>query len=307
MLFIDRLLDQISRKRNPSVVGLDPRLDLLPQEILDKHFKDEHDRTPENAGKAILEFNCRVIDVIAPIVPAVKPQIAFYEMFGVHGVSAYFKTVRYAQDHGLLVIGDIKRGDIGSTAEAYVRGHLEREKVYNVPTGGEGLADAVTLNPYLGEDSLSPFIKSCKEIGSGVFVLVKTSNPSSSDFQDILCGDDRMYMHVAEKVSSWGQDLRGKSGYSSVGAVVGATFPETIEEIRKRYPSLFFLIPGYGAQGGTAEMIRAAFDSNGEGAIINSSRGVIFASHKEDEPWEQAVQNAALEMKSSLCEIIGWS
>jgi orotidine-5'-phosphate decarboxylase len=306
-LFIDRLLEKIRAKKNPTVVGLDPRLDLLPEEFHEKYFQDDDTRTQENASKAILDFNCRIIDIIAPIVPAVKPQVAFYEMFGPSGMAAYFSTIDYAQKKGLLVIGDVKRGDIGSTAEAYVQAHIKRALVSNVPTGGQAQADAVTVNPYLGEDGVSPFIKTCKENGSGIFVLVKTSNPSSEDFQNLECNNNCLYMIVAEKVCTWGQDLRGEKGYSSIGAVVGATYPETIAEIRKKFPFLFFLIPGYGAQGGTAEMIQAAFDKNGEGAIVNSSRGIIFAGQKSTLPWDEAVKRAALEMKHNLCRMVGWS
>ena len=305
-LFIDRMLEKIRERRNPTVVGLDPRLDSLPKEILNRHFSGDAARTQEMAAAAILEFNCKTIDVIEKIVPAVKPQIAFYEIFGAPGIRTYFKTIKYAQDKGLLVIGDIKRGDIGSTAEAYVKGHIETAEEEGVETGGGGAADAVTLSPYLGEDSLRPFITSCKKTNSGLFVLVKTSNPSSSDFQDLLCNGEPLYMTVAQKVGSWGSDLVGEYGYSSVGAVVGATHPETIKKVRSRFGSLFMLIPGYGAQGGKIEMIKSAFDQDGNGAIVNSSRGIIFAGQKSDKPWEKAVEEAALEMKFELGRAIGW-
>jgi len=301
------MLEKIHERRNPTVVGLDPRLDLLPDEIVQRHLSGDQKGTQEGAAAAILEFNCRIIDVIEPIVPAVKPQVAFYEIFGAAGVKTYFETIGYAKEKGMLVIGDIKRGDIGSTAEAYAKGHLETVAVNGVETGGGGGADAVTLNPYLGEDSLKPFITSCKKTDSGLFVLVKTSNPSSADFQDLLCEGEPLFMKVAEKVVAWGRELVGDSGYSSVGAVVGATHPETIKAIKNRFPSLFMLIPGYGAQGGKIEMIKSAFDQEGKGAIVNSSRGIIFAGQKLDKPWIEAVRDAALEMKFELGRAIGWN
>ena len=233
-------------------------------------------------------------------------QVENVGIFGAPGIRTYFKTIKYAQEKGLLVIGDIKRGDIGSTAEAYVKGHIETVAVEGVETGGGGVADAVTLSPYLGEDSLKPFLTSCKKTNCGLFVLVKTSNPSSADFQDLLCDGEPLYMKVAEKVVSWGRELVGEYGYSSVGAVLGATHPETIKEVRSRFHTLFMLIPGYGAQGGKIEMIRAAFDQDGNGAIVNSSRGIIFAGQKSDKPWEKAVEEAALEMKFELGRAIGW-
>jgi orotidine-5'-phosphate decarboxylase len=305
-LFVEKLIDAIHSKKNPTVVGLDPRLDLLPEEILAKYVKDSGRQTSEMAGLAILEFNRRIIDVVAPVVPAVKPQVAFYEIFGAPGFDAYFKTIRYAQEKGLLVIGDVKRGDIGSTAEAYARGHLVEEKICGVSTGGGARADALTVNPYLGIDSIRPFIEACKKTDSGLFVLVKTSNPSSADFQNLTCEGRALYLKVAAKVVAWGEEMIGDRGFSSIGAVVGATHPETLAEVKQLFPSLFMLIPGYGAQGGTSEMIRAAFDRNGDGAIVNSSRGIIFAGRKGDESWEKAVERAALEMKESLCRTIGW-
>lgn len=306
-LFIDRMLDKIHEYRNPSVVGLDPRLNLLPEEILSRHLDGSSQSTGEQASAAIFEFNQRIIEIIAPIVPAIKPQVAFYEIFGAPGIKTYFETISYAQKKGLLVIGDIKRGDIGSTAEAYAKGHLEVEEINGVPTGGGGTADAVTLNPYLGEDSLKPFITSCKKTNSGLFVLVKTSNPSSADFQDLVCDGEPLYMKVAQKVTTWGEELIGEYGYSSIGAVVGATHPETIKEVKERFGTLFMLIPGYGAQGGKIEMIKSAFDQDGNGAIVNSSRGIIFAGQKSEKPWEKAVEDAALEMKFELGRAIGWN
>lgn len=306
-LFIDRLLQAIIDKRNPTVVGLDPRLDLLPAEIRDRYLDNRGKPTREEAASAIFEFNCRVMDVVAPLVPAVKPQIAFYEMFGAAGVEAYFKTTQYAKNKGLIVIGDIKRGDIGSTASAYSKGHLEKDEVCGVATGGGGFADAITLSPYLGEDSITPFLSSCKKCQAGAFILVKTSNPSSADFQDLECGGEKLFMKVARKVDEWGKTLRGEHGFSSVGAVVGATYSETIEEIRSHFPSMFMLIPGYGAQGGTADMIRPAFDYDGLGAIVNSSRGIIFAGNKSDKPWKEAVLDATLEMRGILQRTIGWA
>jgi len=298
-LFIDRLIDSINEKQNPSVIGLDPRLEMIPEEIRNRHLLGK-ELTSEMASRAIIEFNKKVIDIIAPVVPAVKPQIAFYEMFGPSGLKAYFETIEYAQRKDLLVIGDIKRGDIGTTAEAYALGHLITKNVCGVMTGGCSEADAITLNPYLGTDSARPFLRACKQRGSGIFVLVKTSNPSSAEIQNLDCEGITLYMKVAQLVNNWGNDLRGRRGYSSVAAVVGATYPEVIKEIREEFPGLFLLIPGYGAQGGDAEMVRSAFDDHGNGAIVNSSRGIIFAWQKSSLPWEKAVYNATVEMREIL-------
>jgi len=301
-LFIDRMIEAIERKKNPTVVGLDPRLDLLPDEIMGASSKDQE--TVDRAVQGILVFNRRIIDIIEPIAPAVKLQVAFYEVFGPKGYDVYFQTIEYAKAKGLVVIGDIKRGDIGSTAEAYSKGHLEDSEICGVKTGGAAFPDAVTLNPYLGRDSVEPFLQSCRKTESGVFILVKTSNPSSADFQNLDCGGAPLYMKVAEKVDQWGQEFVGESGYSSVAAVVGATHPNEILEIRERYPRLFMLLPGYGAQGGTADMVRTAFDRKGRGAIINSSRGIIFAGAKSEKTWEAAVKDASLKMRDDLQRIL---
>lgn len=301
-LFIDRMIDEIDGKKNPTVVGLDPRLDLLPQGL--KTSTRDEKASLNQAVNCILDFNRVIIDTVAPIVPAVKLQVAFYEIFGPMGFDIYFKTIEYAREKGLVVIGDIKRGDIGSTASAYVKGHLEETSISGVTTGGGAVPDAVTLNPYLGLDSIEPFLQCCRKTGSGVFILVKTSNPSSSDFQNLDCSGEPLYMKVAEKVDQWGRDLVGDSGFSSVAAVVGATHPREILEIRNRFPNLFMLIPGYGAQGGTSEMVRSAFDQQGRGAIINSSRGIIFAGNDLGEKWADGVRDASINMRDELRQIL---
>lgn len=304
-IFIDRLIGSIKTKKNPTVVGLDPRLDLIPYNIRNEFLGRE--LSQKSAAHAILEFNKRIVDLLEAIVPAVKLQIAFYEMFGSSGLETYYRTIEYAKAHDLVVIGDVKRNDIGSTAEAYAMAHLDENEICGVKTGGGAFADAITINPYLGSDGVDPFIKSCKKRGCGVFVLVKTSNPSSSELQDLNVGTDPLFMHVARRVESWGRELKGSFGYSSIGAVTGATFTETIKKIRKAHPSLFLLIPGYGAQGGTKEMIKQAFDRQGLGAIINSSRGIVFAGTLEDPNWQDSVVKAATMMRQDLQEMIGWA
>ncbi len=240
---MDRLIKKIKETNNPTVMGLDPRYDMIPESIREKYSKDV-----EGACKAILEFNKGLIDSVCDIIPAVKPQIAFYEMFGVEGIKVFNETCKYAREKEMIVIADIKRGDIGSTAAGYSNAYLgktalgdEKVSIYDV--------DFVTVNPYLGIDGVKPFIDDCKEYGKGIFVLVKTSNKSSGELQDLKLEDGRtIYEKVAELVSSWGDELVGEYGYSSVGAVVGATYPIQIKELREIMPKTFFLIPGYGAQ-----------------------------------------------------------
>ena len=240
---MDKLITKIKETNNPTVMGLDPRYDMIPECIRKKYSSDV-----EGACRAIVEFNKGLIDSVCDIVPAVKPQIAFYEMFGVEGLKAFAETAKYAKEKGMIVIADIKRGDIGSTAEGYSNAFIGK-----TPIGNEKVAiydvDFITVNPYLGIDGVKPFIDDCREYGKGIFILVKTSNKSSGELQDLKLEDGRsVYEKVAELVSSWGEDLVGEYGYSSVGAVVGATYPVQIKELREIMPKTFFLIPGYGAQ-----------------------------------------------------------
>ena len=299
---IDNLIDKIKEKNNPTVIGLDPRYEMIPKCITQKYAP-----TLEGASKAIIEFNKRLIDATYDIIPAVKPQIAFYEMFGIEGMKAFKETCEYAKQKGMLVIADIKRGDIGSTAEGYSNAFLGKTKIANKE---ESIFDVefVTLNPYMGIDSIKPFIEDCKKYNKGIFILIKTSNPSSGDIQDVKMKDgEELYTKVAKLVENWGEELRGEYGYSSVGGVVGATYPEQIESLRKIAPHTFFLIPGYGAQGGKANDIAKAFDSNGIGGIVNSSRGLMCAykselwkeKYSEDE-FEKATRAEALRMKGDL-------
>jgi len=275
---INKLVDKIKKLDAPVVAGLDPMLDYIPSHVLEKAFK-EYGETLEGAAEAILEFNIAIIDAIHDLIPAVKPQIAMYEQFGVPGILAYKKTVDYAKSKDLVIIGDIKRGDIGSTSEAYAAGHLGKVKV-----GSKEYRpfdeDFATVNPYLGSDGINPFIDVCKENDKGIFVLVKTSNKSSGEFQDRITDGKPIYEVVAEKVDEWGKTFMGKE-YSYVGAVVGATYPEMGKVLRKLMPKTFFLVPGYGAQGGTAAELAPYFNDDGLGAIVNSSRGIICAYKNE--------------------------
>lgn len=276
---IGKLIEEIKKKGAPIVVGLDPNLVFIPEYIQKAAFR-ESGETLEGAAGAVLAFNQEIIDAVYDLVPAVKPQIAMYEQFGVPGLLAYQKTIEYAHKRGLIVIADVKRGDIGSTSEAYARAHLGR-----VSIGKKTLpvfdADFATVNPYLGTDGVKPFIDTCMENDKGIFVLVKTSNPSSGEFQDQKMGDATLYQKVADKVEEWGKPSV-ETRYSEVGAVVGATYPKMGNELRKRMPHTFILVPGYGAQGATGADLKGFFDENGEGAIINSSRGIIAAYRKKE-------------------------
>ncbi|MDR0571116.1 MAG: orotidine-5'-phosphate decarboxylase [Clostridiales Family XIII bacterium] len=273
---IDRLIAKIEACGAPIAVGLDPVMDMIPDRIKKRNI-EEHGLSLKAAAAALLDFNKEIIDCIWDIAPAVKPQIAMYERFGPEGVAAYAETAAYAKTKGMIVIGDVKRGDIASTAEAYAAhiGGVIFEGVAFDPWH----ADAVTLNPYMGADAIKPFVEVCLSHDKGIFILVKTSNPSSSEIQDITlapCGKT-VFEHVAGLVSSWGEGAMGTQGYSKVAAVVGATFAEQGTALRKSMPHTFFLIPGYGAQGATGKDIRDFFDSDGRGCLVNSSRGIISA------------------------------
>ena len=297
---IDRLIDRIEKLNTPVCVGLDPAPDMIPYGI--KTACSEKHADPLTAGaSALLAFNRLIIDAVYDIVPVVKPQIAMYERFGPEGLRAYAETARYAKSRGLLVIGDIKRGDISGTAEAYAA------HIGGIETGGETLfpwfMDAVTLNPYLGTDSVKPFIDVCREQDKGIFILVKTSNPGSADLQDLrLESGLRIYEHMADLVAVWGKNLIGKRGYSKAGAVIGATFPEQGRALRQRAPTTFFLVPGYGAQGGVGRDLRGFFDKDGIGCIVNSSRGIITAWQKDKRFGENNIGDAAREAVIAMRE-----
>jgi orotidine-5'-phosphate decarboxylase len=306
--FSDRLISTIQKKHSCIVVGLDPYFKLIP-DTFKKRFLVLKKHPLEYAAHVILEFNLEVIDLIAPFVGIVKPQIAFYELYGWWGIWAYTETIKYAKQKGLIVIGDIKRSDVPDTAEAYAEAHLGKVCIHNAietpfPT------DAVTVNPFLGTDSILPFIHTAKRYHKGVFVLVKTSNPLSGEFQDLMCGKKRLHEIVAEKTQEWGKELMGKQGYSAVGAVIGATFPQEIATLRKIIPSAYFLVPGYGAQGATANDITYCFNPDGLGAIINASRSILYAytipPWKEKYgmcTWKEATREAVNTMNKEIREI----
>ncbi len=277
---INKLIKEIVKKNAPIVVGLDPQLGFVPQQILEKWYAEKL-YSLEAVGEAIFEYNKGIIDATYDLIPAVKPQVAMYEQFGIPGVIAFKKTVDYAREKGLIIIGDIKRGDIGSTSEAYALGHIGNVKI------GDNVfnpfnEDIVTVNPYLGSDGVMPFVNVCKENDKGIFVLVKTSNPSSGEFQDRLIDGKPLYEIVADKVNEWGEStIDNEYGYSDVGAVVGATYPEMGVRLRELMPKAYILVPGYGAQGGSGKDLKGFFNKDGLGAIVNSSRGIIAAYKNE--------------------------
>jgi orotidine-5'-phosphate decarboxylase len=276
--FADRLAAAVTRKKSAVCVGLDPRLEMLPPNL------------------SILEYCAKVIEAVAPYAAAVKPQVAFFEEHWDGGMDAFRRVCKIAHDAGLLVVADVKRGDIADTAEAYARAFLEKLD-----------ADAITVNPYMGSDSLKPFIQRCANLGKGLFILAKTSNPSSGDFQDVMVEGEPMYVRVARRVQEWGRPLKGESGYSSLGIVVGATHRDQAENLRRTCPDLWFLVPGYGAQGATAQDVKVCFDGRGQGAIVNASRSIIYAyrndayrSKYNEGEWYKAVADAARAMREEL-------
>ena len=303
----DRLSDNIIEKQNPTVAGLDPKLDYVPASIKDACFA-QYGKTLEGAAAALLAFNKAIIDQIYDIVPAVKPQAAYYEMYGWQGVKALAETIAYAREKGMFVITDGKRNDIGTTMEAYATAHLGTTDVAGESIDAFG-ADALTVNGYLGTDGIKPLVQICKEKDKGIFVLVKTSNPSSGELQDMtLTNGASVYEQMGSMCERWGEELGGKYGYSGVGAVVGATYPEQLKEMREKAPHTFFLVPGYGAQGGGANDAKNAFDKNGLGAIINSSRGIMCAWKKQgltEEDFAAAARAEALRMKEDILSVIG--
>lgn len=303
---IEKLVERIKKLEAPIVVGLDPTLNFVPGFLLDKAV-NEKGETLEAAADAIFEFNKKIVDAVYDLIPAVKPQIAMYEQFGIPGLMAYKQTVDYCHEKGLLVIGDAKRGDIGSTSTAYAIGHLGKVKI-----GSTEIApidtDFLTINPYMGSDSVVPFVEECKKNDKGLFILVKTSNPSSGEFQDQKVGKKAVYELVGKKVDEWGAELI-RNGYSDVGAVVGATYPEMGEVLREIMPKVYILVPGYGAQGGTAAELKPFFNKDGLGAIVNSSRGII-AAYKQDkyaeygaEGFAEAARAAVIDMKNDIASI----
>ncbi len=299
---IDKLIQKIKQTNNPTVMGLDPRYELLPKCVTSKY-----DQTLEGTAQAIIEYNKNLIDATYDIIPAIKPQIAFYEMFGIEGLKAFKETCTYAKQKGMIVIADIKRGDIGSTASGYSNAYLGKTKI------GEKEepifdVDFITINPYMGTDCVKPFIEDCKKYNKGIFILAKTSNPSSGELQDIKTEKgEEIYITVTKLIKKWGEELIGENGYSSIAAVVGATYPEQLEQIRKEAPQTYFLIPGYGAQGGKAEDIALGFDKNGLGGIINASRSLMCAYKQEqftEQEYAKATRAEALRMKQELNKAI---
>lgn len=297
---INKLISNIRKTNAPIVVGLDPMLNYIPEHIQKKAFA-EFGETLEGAAEAIWQYNKGIVDATYDLIPAVKPQIAMYEQFGIPGLAAYKKTVDYCKSKGLVVIGDIKRGDIGSTSAAYAVGHLGHVQVGSRKYAGFD-EDFATVNPYLGSDGVKPFMDVCKEEKKGIFVLVKTSNPSSGEFQDRVIDGRPLYELVGEKVAQWGDELMG-DGYSYVGAVVGATYPEMGKVLRKIMPKTFILVPGYGAQGGKGADLVHFFNEDGLGAIVNSSRGII-AAYKQDKYKEFGAENYADASRQAVKDMI---
>lgn len=297
---INKLVNKIKTTGAPIVVGLDPMMKFIPEHIQKKAFA-EFGETLEGAAEAIFQYNKEIVDNIYDLVPAVKPQIAMYEQFGIPGLMAYKRTVDYCKEKGLVIIGDIKRGDIGSTSAAYAVGHLGKVQVGSNKIAGFD-EDFATVNPYLGSDGVKPFIDVCKEENKGIFVLVKTSNPSSGEFQDRLIDGRPLYEWVGEQVDAWGKEHMGDS-YSYIGAVVGATYPEQGKVLRKLMPKTFILVPGYGAQGGRGKDLVHFFNEDGLGAIINSSRGII-AAYKQEAYAQFGSQNFAEASRQAVKDMI---
>ncbi|GMQ59155.1 orotidine-5'-phosphate decarboxylase [Vallitalea sediminicola] len=302
---VDQLIRKIKEMDNATVVGLDPRLNFVPEYIKENSY-EKYGKTLQGAADAFYNFNKEIIDNVYDLIPAVKPQVAMYEQYGIHGLKAYIDTIDYAKEKGLIVIGDIKRSDIASTALAYSNGHIGRveveEEAFEVYR-----EDFITLNPYLGYDSIEPYIGNCNEYDKGLFVLVKTSNPNSGEIQDLVVEGEKIYERVGKLVANWGEKSMGELGYSRVGAVVGATYPKQSTELRRIMPKTFFLVPGYGAQGATAEDLAGCFNKDGLGAIVNSSRGIIAAYTKEVykkkfkvEEFGKAAREAVISMRDDL-------
>lgn len=304
---ISQLIEKIQKTKAPICVGLDPMLSYVPEHIVKRAF-DAYGETLEGAAEAIWQYNKEIIDNTYDLIPAVKPQIAMYEQFGIEGLVVYKKTVDYCHEKGLVVIGDAKRGDIGSTSAAYATGHLGKVQVGSKSYSGFD-TDILTVNPYLGTDGVKPFVEVCNANDKGIFVLVKTSNPSSGEFQDRLIDGRPLYELVAEKVVEWG-NMSMDGAYSNVGAVVGATYPEMSKILRKLMPHTYFLVPGYGAQGGTAKDLANCFNEDGLGAVVNSSRGIIAAYKQEKyakfgpEHFAEASRQAVMDMIADINSVL---
>lgn len=301
------LLEKIVEKQNPSVAGLDAKLSFLPKYLLRESF-EKCGENLEGAADALLTFNMALIDALCDIVPAVKPQAAYYEMYGWAGVKTLYETITYAKSKGLYVITDGKRNDIGATMQAYAAAHLGETQVGEQKYEAFG-ADALTVNGYLGSDGIEPLLEVCAQRDKGIFVLAKTSNPSSGELQDKkLENGSTVYRAMGDMCEAWGEKLPGKYGYSGVGAVVGATYPEQLEELRRELPRTFFLVPGYGAQGGGADDVMPAFDKNGLGGLVNSSRGILCAWQKEgcdEKEFAAAARREAERMRDEIMEKVG--
>ena len=304
---IQQLIEKIQKTKAPICVGLDPMVSYIPEHILKKSFA-EYGETLEGAADAVWNYNKEIVDHTWDLIPAVKPQIAMYEQFGIEGLKVYERTVRYCQEKGVIVIGDAKRGDIGSTSAAYATAHLGKVKVGSKEYSAFN-TEFLTVNPYLGTDGVKPFVDVCKAENKGIFVLVKTSNPSSGELQDKLVDGRPVYELVADKVVEWGADCMD-GAYSNVGAVVGATYPEMSAILRKLMPKTYFLVPGYGAQGGTAKDLKACFNEDGLGAIVNSSRGIIAAYRQEKyakfgaEHFAEASRQAVVDMVADINSVL---
>ena len=299
---MDRLIDKIKKFMNPTVVGLDPKLAYIP-DYIKKESLDSFGNTFKAAADCIVKFNMQIIDAICDVVPAVKPQMAYYELYGYDGILALHKTISYAKSKGMYVIVDGKRNDIGTTMEAYSRAYLGKTELFNGKKCSAFDGDSLTINGYLGSDGINPLLNDCMEYDKTIFVLMKTSNPSSGELQDRQFKDDELvYEHMGNMCEEWGKDTIGKYGYSKVGAVVGATYPDELRKLRVKFPHTFFLVPGYGAQGGSAEDVASAF-KDGVGAIINSSRAVLCAWQKNNaDPFRFAEQarKEAIQMKNDV-------
>ncbi|MEA4987093.1 MAG: orotidine-5'-phosphate decarboxylase [Anaerovorax sp.] len=303
---IDCLLEKIKETKNPTVVGLDPSYAMIPKYIKEEML-ERYGKTPKAVAQMFLTFNKAIIDQVWDLIPAVKPQIAMYERYGLDGISAYMETIEYAKQKGLIIIGDIKRGDISSTAEAYAA-HINGVEIEG-ETFDLWKEDSITVNPYFGIDGIKPFLEPCIKKDKGIFILVKTSNPGSGELQDRMIDGEPLYCRVADLVTKWGEEAMGTMGYSKVGAVVGATHKEQGIALRKRMPHTFFLVPGYGAQGGTGADLKGYFDKDGFGIIVNSSRGIIAAYQKDDNfadaetigaEFAEASRKAVINMKQDL-------
>ncbi len=310
-MFIDKLIVNIKEKNNPTVIGLDPKIDYIPEYIKEKYF-DKHGRNSKAVAKSIYKFNKKIIDSVYDIVPAVKPQLAYYEMYGIEGIKAFYKTANYAKEKGMIVIADGKRNDIGSTAEAYSTAYLGKTKIVDEIVERMFNVDSLTVNPYLGIDGVEPFVNDCLKYERGIFILVKTSNKSSGQLQDLVTQDGKhIYEVMAELVEEWGCNQIGTFGYSNVGAVVGATYPEQAKTLRKIMKHAYILVPGYGAQGGTAKDVANSFNEDGLGALVNASRSIMCAYKSDmwndkfsEREFDKAARAEAIRMRDDILSVL---